>query len=57
MKIDSLDPRAERYRKSRKDRRKSKDPSYRGPERRLENRREMVIQNIINRLERELRAG
>jgi hypothetical protein len=56
MKIDSLDPNAARYRKSRRDRRKFKDPTYKGPERRLEEGREQAIRKTLSKLESELRT-
>jgi hypothetical protein len=54
--MDSLDPIATQYRKLRKDRRKFEDPGYRGPERRLEERRKTAIEKIIKKLEKELQA-
>jgi hypothetical protein len=54
--MDSFDPIAGRYRKEGKDRRKRQDPGYKGPERRLEKRREMLIRKVIKKLENELRA-
>jgi hypothetical protein len=52
--MDYFDPTAMLYRKFKKDRRKVQDPRYRGPERRLENRRKMYIKKIIQKLEIEL---
>jgi len=52
--MNYLDPTAMLYRKFKKDRRKFQDPHYRGPERRLENRRKMYIKKIITKLEIEL---
>jgi hypothetical protein len=54
--MNSLDPIAGQYRKLGKDRRKFEDPAYRGPERRLEKRRKVVIERIIKKLEKELAA-
>jgi hypothetical protein len=52
--MDSPDPVATRYRNLGKDRREFRDPSYRGPERRLEQRRKIAIEKIIKKLEKEL---
>jgi len=54
--MEDLDPKAIIYRKSRRDRRKADDPSYRGPERRLGKRREKLLYDIIGRLEREIKS-
>lgn len=54
--MDSFDPIAGRYRKEGKDRRKRQDPRYKGPERRLGKRQEMLIRKVIKRLEDELRV-
>ena len=54
--MDELDPRAIRFRKSGRDRRKRDDPSYTGPERRLGMRREKELYKIISDLEREARS-
>jgi hypothetical protein len=53
MFTDDLDPRAIRYNKSHRERRKSDDPSYKGPERRLGKRREKELARIINQLAKE----
>lgn len=55
--MESLDPIAVQYRKLKKDRRKFDDPSYHGPERRLEKRRQMTLERIIKKLEREAREA
>jgi len=52
--MDLFDPIAVQYRKQGKVRRKRQNPSYKGPERRLEKRREMVIISIIRKLEKEV---
>ena len=51
--MDDLDPRAAKYRRSKRDRRKADDPSYRGPERRLEKRRKKELDEILDHLTRE----
>jgi hypothetical protein len=51
--MNDLDPRAIRYSKSHRERRKRDDPSYKGPERRLGKRRERQLYEIIGRLTRE----
>jgi hypothetical protein len=54
--MDELDPRSIMYRKLGRDRRKTDDPSYNGPERRLGKRREKELHKIISRLEKEGRS-
>jgi hypothetical protein len=51
--MNDLDPRATSYSKSHRERRKTDDPSYKGPERRLGKRREKELYEIIRRLKRE----
>ena len=38
-----------------KDRRKRDDPDYSGPERRIEKKREMIVNRIIKQLERQVK--
>jgi hypothetical protein len=47
MSMDDLDPRAHRYKKSHRDRRKKDDPSYKGPERRLGKKRQKELDEIM----------
>jgi hypothetical protein len=54
--MDELDPKAIRYQKSRRERRKADDPSYRGPERRLGRRRKEELLKILSRLQRESKS-
>jgi hypothetical protein len=54
--MDELDPGAIIYGKSRKDRRKADDPSYKGPERRLGKKREKQLHKVIRQLEREAKS-
>jgi hypothetical protein len=51
--MNDLDPRASSYSKSHRERRKTNDPSYKGPEIRLSKRREKELYEIIRRLTRE----
>lgn len=51
--MEELDPKATIYRKSRRERRKRDDPSYKGPERRLGKRREKELYDILGLLESE----
>jgi len=54
--MEDFDPRAIRYKKAGRDRRKADDPSYKGPERRLGRRRKKVLDNIIRFLEKEAKG-
>ena len=51
--MEDFDPRAIRYKKAGRDRRKADDPSYEGPERRLGKRRKKELDDILRRLEKE----
>lgn len=53
MSMNDLDPRADEYARSHRDRRKADDPSYKGPERRLGKRREKELNEILNLLTKE----
>ena len=54
--MEYFDPRAIRYKKAGRDRRKADDPSYKGPERRLGKRRKKELDNILRRLEKEAKG-
>ncbi len=55
--MKDLDPRANRYKKLRRERRRADDHSYRGPERRLGKRREKQVFEILSHLEMQTRGG
>lgn len=55
--MEYFDPRAIRYSKAGRDRRKADDPSYKGPERRLGKRRKNELDNILRLLEKEAREN
>jgi hypothetical protein len=54
---DYLDPKAEYYYKTGRNRRRHDDPTYGGPERRLGRKRKKELERIITALERELRGN
>jgi hypothetical protein len=54
--MNEFDPRAIRFRKSGRDRRKADDLSYKGPERRLGKRRKKELYDIISLLERQAKG-
>jgi hypothetical protein len=54
--MEELDPRANRYRKFRRERRRGNDRSYTGPERRLGKRREKEVFEILRHLEMQTRG-
>jgi hypothetical protein len=54
--MEDFDPRAIRYKKAGRDRRKADDPSYKGPERRLGERRKKELDDILRRLEKEAKG-
>ena len=54
--MEDFDPRAIRYKKEGRDRRKADDPSYKGPERRLGKRRKKELDDILRRLEKEAKG-
>jgi hypothetical protein len=56
LSMDNFDPRAIRYKKTGRDRRKADDPAYKGPERRLGKRRKKEVTNILTRLEKEAKG-
>jgi hypothetical protein len=54
--MEDFDPRAIRYKKVGRDRRKADDPSYKGPERRLGKRRKKELDDILRRLQKEVKG-
>ena len=54
--MEDFDPKAIRYKKAGRDRRKADDPSYKGPERRLGKRRKKELDDILRRLQKEVKG-
>jgi hypothetical protein len=55
--MEDFDPRAIRYKKAGRDLRKADNTSYKGPERRLGQRRKKELVAIIRRLEKEAKGN